>query len=594
MGALLASRRSQRFKDGEWVISGVRPVTLLIGSGIILIAAILILTGLAAGHLREQALINTEGELSRLDLVLAEEANRSFAAADLAVKSVIERLQSLQTGGAAQPYGAEMAGADIHDILRYRLGAASHLRSMTVVGADGRLLNSSQQWPAPAASLADRDYFRALQPQDAPPIFIGRPVASPETGAWAIPVARRAAGPNGELLGLVVALISSADIEGFYRTVPIGEDGAIALLRRDGMLLARYPEVASDIGTVVKEDLLTDAAIDGENGTVREPGPIGGEWRIKAVRALRSYPLAVLLSRRGDRALAGWSHQALLFGAFALIGAIAIGAMVLLIARQFRIYAALATMRAEKIDMERARIAAEAELLKTERLSVLGQLTATVAHELRNPLSAIRNTLFSIKEIAAGKGLKLDRPVARMERSIERCDRIIGDLLEYTKTRELRRTELAFDAWLDEVLAEQYLPAGIALVKELHAPRAMVAIDADRIRRVIINLIDNSAQALSESQALCAEKRIAVRTNVKGRHLEVQVEDSGPGILPENLGRIFEPLFSTKSFGTGLGLATVKQIVAQHDGTIQVQSEPAHGTRVIVRLPLGEPAKAAA
>ena len=190
--------------------------------------------------------------------------------------------------------------------------------------------------------------------------------------------------------------------------------------------------------------------------------------------------------------------------AFALFAAIVIGVTVYLIARQFKIHADLAAMRADRIEAEKSRangrrLAAETELLKSERLSVLGQLTATVAHELRNPLSAIRNTLFTVKELAANGGIKLDRPIARMERSIERCDRIISDLLEYTRNRELNRTDLRFDRWLADMLAEQTIPAPIVLATELRAPGAVVPADADRFRRVVINLVENAAQALAET-----------------------------------------------------------------------------------------------
>ena len=192
--------------------------------------------------------------------------------------------------------------------------------------------------------------------------------------------------------------------------------------------------------------------------TVRHFSHADGRWRIEAVRAMAGFPAAVAVSRDAGAVLAEWNHQILWLSAFALFAAIAIGVMVYLIARQFKTHADLAAMRAdrieaEKIESERARLAAETELLKSERLSVLGQLTATVAHELRNPLSAIRNTLFTVKEMATNAGVKLDRPIARMERSIERCDRIISDLLEYTRNRELNRTDLRFDRWLADLLA---------------------------------------------------------------------------------------------------------------------------------------------
>ena len=138
-----------------------------------------------------------------------------------------------------------------------------------------------------------------------------------------------------------------------------------------------------------------------------------------------------------------------------------------------------------------------AELVQQERLSALGQLTATVAHELRNPLSAIRNTVYTFKELAASKGLNFDRPIERIERSISRCDRIISDLLDFTRMRELHKSVASFDKWLDEVLNDQKLPAGIVLVRNLSAPGYAISFDSDRMRQVVINVIDNAAQAMS-------------------------------------------------------------------------------------------------
>jgi PAS domain S-box-containing protein len=225
--------------------------------------------------------------------------------------------------------------------------------------------------------------------------------------------------------------------------------------------------------------------------------------------------------------------------------------------------------------------AAQGELVRKERLSALGQLTATMAHELRNPLSAIRNTLFAVKETAANKGVDLERPITRVERSVARCDRIINDLLDYTRVKELHLTELAPDPWIEEVLSEQHLPAGIALERHLAAD-CMIAIDPERVRRVLINLIDNAAQAMPEN---AHERKIRVATAlVDESYVEFSVTDTGAGIATETLPKVFEPLFSTKSFGTGLGLPMVKQIVEQHGGTITIASEVGKGTRVTVRL----------
>src|SRR5207302_4023819 len=155
------------------------------------------------------------------------------------------------------------------------------------------------------------------------------------------------------------------------------------------------------------------------------------------------------------------------------------------------------------------------------------------------------------------KGWQLDRPLSRVERSIVRCDNIISDLLDYARARtpELRPVDL--NLWLGEVLDDQKLPDGITLERCFGASRAIVALDSERFRRVIINLIENAVQAMAGGNGTPSERRIEVATLASDR-VQLRIEDTGPGIAPEILPNIFEPLFSTKSFGTGLGLPTVK------------------------------------
>jgi signal transduction histidine kinase len=251
--------------------------------------------------------------------------------------------------------------------------------------------------------------------------------------------------------------------------------------------------------------------------------------------------------------------------------------------RQLKAQEQMTEMLTAKAEAERARAVAESELLKKERLSVLGQLTATVAHELRNPLSAIRNSLHAIRELSKDTA-PIERAAARIDRSIHRCDALVSDLLEYARARGIDRAEVALDPWLADVLDDQKLPQGIALERRLGAPGTLVAIDSDRFRRVMINLIENAAQALVEGDGTPRDRRIAVST-LADEAAEIAIDDTGPGIPPELLPRIFEPLFSTKSFGTGLGLPTAKQIVEQHDGTIAIASRVGHGATVRIRLP---------
>jgi PAS domain S-box-containing protein len=240
---------------------------------------------------------------------------------------------------------------------------------------------------------------------------------------------------------------------------------------------------------------------------------------------------------------------------------------------------------------------AQAELIQKERLATLGQITATVSHELRNPLGVIRNTMFTITEAVRAAGLKLDRPLQRVERSISRCDVIIGELLDYTRGGALRREPVRIDALLAELLDEQKVPETIALVRELGAPGLVLSIDPYRFRRAVINLVENGIQAIREHVEKTGDvspQSVTVRSAVRGDRFEILVKDSGPGIPEEVFPKIFEPLYSTKGFGVGLGLPTVKQIVEHHGGDVTIASRPGAGAEALLWIPLEQPSEIAA
>jgi len=227
------------------------------------------------------------------------------------------------------------------------------------------------------------------------------------------------------------------------------------------------------------------------------------------------------------------------------------------------------------------------KLSRQERLAALGQVAGTVSHELRNPLAAIRNSMALIRQLTADKGLGVERAVDRVERNIARCNGIISDLLEFTRKRDLNRTSTAIDGWLAEMLDEHTVAEGVAVVRELSSS-GVVALDRDRFRQVMVNLLDNAAQAMTISGWSPTDGRrlsIVIKTEAAGPHVRLSVADNGPGISAENLQKIFEPLFTTKASGVGLGLPTVRTIVEQHGGTIDVDSRVDAGTTFVVWLP---------
>ena len=221
-------------------------------------------------------------------------------------------------------------------------------------------------------------------------------------------------------------------------------------------------------------------------------------------------------------------------------------------------------------------------VVQGERLSTLGKLTATVSHELRNPMAAIHNSLFLIREFAGDRD-KVRANVERAERSIARCDNILGDLLEYTRQRSLSLKPASLQGHVRDILNGQKLPPEIRLVTDLRGSDAEVMIDAERFQRVVTNLVQNAAEAIKTGRGF---GEIKVQTGLVGDQAFLEIADDGPGMSHDILPRIFEPLFTTKSFGAGLGLPTAKQLVEQHQGKMTVNSQEGVGSSFRVTLPL--------
>ncbi|MGE0119935.1 MAG: sensor histidine kinase [Dongiaceae bacterium] len=234
-------------------------------------------------------------------------------------------------------------------------------------------------------------------------------------------------------------------------------------------------------------------------------------------------------------------------------------------------------------------------LARQERLSMLGQVAGTVSHELRNPLSAIRNSMALLRQLTTGKVAGVERALDRIDRNIERCARIINDILDFTRVRELKREPTPLDTWLGDTLGEIAVPAAVTIRREFQFG-GDIALDRDRFRQIVVNLVENAAQALADPGWMPADDRrraIVLRTEDAGPYVRLTVGDNGPGIPEDRLPKIFEPLFTTKSFGVGLGLPTVRQIVEQHGGTIDVESTVDQGTAFTIWLPRQSPPNAA-
>jgi PAS domain S-box-containing protein len=245
--------------------------------------------------------------------------------------------------------------------------------------------------------------------------------------------------------------------------------------------------------------------------------------------------------------------------------------------------------------------ATQAEMVKAGRMVQLGQLTATVAHELRNPLAAVRTSAFVLDRKIKGKGMGVEQQLQRIENGVVRCDNIISQLLDFARTRAVQRKLLDLDTWLAKIVEEEAakLPAVVTIECMLGLDGLVTAIDPERMSRSLINLISNASEALvGKGDDLYGGAgfvpNIKIESRRTGRGIEISVTDNGPGISTENLLRIKEPLFTTKSFGTGLGLPAVEKILEQHDGGLEITSILGEGACFTAWFPIIETLEEAA
>jgi len=228
---------------------------------------------------------------------------------------------------------------------------------------------------------------------------------------------------------------------------------------------------------------------------------------------------------------------------------------------------------------------AQQQLVARERLAALGELSAVVAHEVRNPLGVIFNSLGSLRRLTRPAGdAKMLLDIIGEE--ADRLNRIVGDLLDFARPSTPVLRPEALDRLLDEALAAALVqhPRGISVVREVEAALPPAVVDARLVRQALLNLAVNAVQAMPRGG------RITVRAARDGDHLLLELEDTGGGIPEEVRHRIFEPFFTTKASGTGLGLAVVKRIVEGHRGSVAVRSRSGEGTVFSLRFPL-DPAR---
>lgn len=234
-------------------------------------------------------------------------------------------------------------------------------------------------------------------------------------------------------------------------------------------------------------------------------------------------------------------------------------------------------VRSFKTALETERqLAMAQERLKSEKLAIIGELAARIAHDLRNPLSVLRNICQILKLQYGQKDPKMHDHLTRMENSIQRMSHQIDDVLTFVRTVPIDKQITSLRDLIAKAVSDSDMPQGVTVILPNNDEK--INCDEQKMRTVLSNVMLNGIQAMDGKGLLTI--KIAGYT----KFVNIEVSDSGPGIPEKELPFIFEPLFTTKQTGTGLGLSSCKNIVEQHGGSIKVTNNPTTFTITLPRL----------
>lgn len=236
---------------------------------------------------------------------------------------------------------------------------------------------------------------------------------------------------------------------------------------------------------------------------------------------------------------------------------------------------------------------AQDDIIRKGKMAQLGQLTATVAHDLRNPLGVAKTAAYLLERKYGGTDPNIGKQLTRINTGIERCNTIITELLDFTRTSEVNLEDVALDKWLLQLVQDQAggLPAELAIECVLGLGDKAVPFDQSLMQRAVINFLSNAKEALLgkgdvKPEVETVNPKVVIGTRLSERGVELYVRDNGPGMSEEMLEKVMQPLFTTKKYGVGLGLPAVEKIFDQHGGGIEIVSTAGNGTCVTGWWPL--------
>ena len=512
--------------------------------------------------------------------VLTEHGLKVFEGVERSIAEVNEIIRDMTDAEITASAGR------LHRRLESIAASSSQIKSLWIFDSSGHSLVNSLDDPAPDLDFSDRDYFKAHVERDIG-TFVGKVLhpRPPYGGASFFSVSHRRISKDGRFVGVIQASVLPEYFEGFYAKIGRRPGSYYSLIQsQDGLLLARYPALLQDARLAPQGDLIKAMSARPEEGTLSLTSQIDGVQRTVSYLKLPNLPIYVVAGLDSAAVRAEWLAQV---GGYLMFGLPMTVALVIVIL--------LAMRRTRRLYDEAARRQAAEEALKqAQRLEALGQLTGGVAHDFNNLLMVIGGSAKKLKRTE--RDPKDLRSMEMIELAVQKGESLTRKLLSFSRRRTLSAVVIDLPARIEALRGVLAQSVGGDIEFEINLPAKPLAVklDPSELEIALINLTLNARDAMPNGGRIVIDvsrvhsSATSLPARLVGDFAAVSVTDTGEGIPEDIRHRIFEPFFTTKAVdkGTGLGLSQVYGFAHQSEGAVTVSSEPGHGARFTIFLPL--------
>jgi two-component system NtrC family sensor kinase len=579
-----AARDEQTAK--KELASALRPLRWLVAASIILPIAIFAFAAWLSYH---QHLEEARDRVQRNLNTIYEHALKVFETFELSARYLDELT----------------AGISEADIRKYEREISTRLKSLTdtlpqlrdlwVISASGEPLVSGTVYPMPEMNLSDRDYFRVQKDNPNTGTYVSEVLKARAADTTFFTLSRRIRAPKGAFGGVTTVSIAPEYFVNFYAKLP--PPGVYAMVRDDGAILARYPDVSDQIERLAPDSTVMRAVKEQpEEGVVSGTSGFDGQGRLFAYRKMPGYNIYVVSGIPNEVIVGAWvkslgSH--LIFGLPATLAVIGLGLVALRRTRREAI--AHTKLQHEVTRRERTELALQQAL----KMEAVGRLTGGIAHDFNNLLTAILgNVDLALRRVPEGDD-RLRRSLSAARQASERAASLVQRLLAFSRQHPLEEKAVDLNRLVQGMseLLRRTIGETITVETVLAGGLWKTAVDPNQLENAILNLAVNARDAMPDGGRLTIETAntyldeayVAANGNdiPQGQYVMIAVTDTGTGMTPDLIEHVFEPFFTTKptGAGTGLGLSMVYGFVKQSRGHIKIYSEPGEGTSMKIYLP---------